>query len=346
MCATLFKHYVRTEEESKLAGALLTDLSKAFDYLNYGLIIAKQEAYGFDHKSLSYINSYLSGRKQRTKVSNSFSSWTDIKSGVPQGSILGPLLFNIYLNGIFHFVNENNLTNYADDNTPHAIDSNTDALIDNLVKDSSTLMKCFNDNYFKMNPDKCRLLITNHVDDISTIIDGEIIKCNKSVKLLRSIINRILMNISLCQKVSLKIHALARIADYISKNKLRVIMKAFIESQFEYCPLVWMFHSRTLNNRINKLHERALRLVYKDLLLTFQQLLEKDNSFTIHERNLQKLATEIFKVKKNLSPKFMSNIFPETTNPYNVWSKNTFNTFNVRTVGNGTETISFRGPKT
>ena len=76
-----------------------------------------------------------------------------------------------------------------------------------------------------------------------------------------------------------------------------------------------MFHSRTLNNRINKLHERVLRLVYKDPLLTFQQLLEKDNSVTIHERNLQKLATEIFKVKKKPSPKFMSNIFPETTNP-------------------------------
>ena len=171
-------------DKSKLAGALLTDLSKAFDCLNHGLLIAKLEAYGFDHKSLSYINSYLSGRKQRTKVNNSFSSWNDIKSGIPQGSILGPLLFNIYLNDIFYFVNENNLTNYADDNSPYAIDSNTDALIDNLVKDSSTLIKWFNDNYFKMNPDKCRLLITNHVDDISTIIDGEIIKCSKSVKLL------------------------------------------------------------------------------------------------------------------------------------------------------------------
>ena len=148
------------------------------------------------------------------------------------------------------------------------------------------------------------------------------------------------------RKISLKIHALARIADYMSKNKLRVIMKAFIESQFGYCRLVWMFHSRTLNNRINRPQERALRLVYKDPLLTIQQLLEKDNSFMIHERNLQKLATEIFKVKKNLSPKFMSNIFPETTNPYNVRSKNTFNTFNGCTFGNGTETISFRGPKT
>ena len=179
----MLERWRKALDKSKLAGALLTDLSKAFDCLNHGLLIAKLEAYGFDHKSLSYINSYLSGRKQRTKVNNSFSSWTDIKSGIPQGSVLGPLLFNIYLNDIFYFVNENNLTNYADDNTPYVIDSNTDTLIHNLV------IKWFNDNYFKMNPDKCRLIITNHVDDISTIIDGEIIKCSKSVNLLGIKIN-------------------------------------------------------------------------------------------------------------------------------------------------------------
>ena len=79
-------------------------------------------------------------------------------------------------------------------------------------------------------------------------------------------------------------------------------MKTFIESQFNYCPLLWMFCSRTLNNKINKLQERALRVVYKSDNLTFQQLLEKDKSFTIHERNLQKLAVEMYKVKNDISP--------------------------------------------
>ena len=79
-------------------------------------------------------------------------------------------------------------------------------------------------------------------------------------------------------------------------------MKAFIESQFGYCPLTSMFHSRTLNNRINKLHERALRLVYKDTHRTFEELLRQDKSFSIHHRNLQELAVEMYKVKNNLSP--------------------------------------------
>ena len=82
-----------------------------------------------------------------------------------------------------------------------------------------------------------------------------------------------------------------RVAKYMTTEKLRLVMKSFIESQFKYCPLVWMFYSKKIHNRINKLHERALRVVYKDDDdLTFEELLVKDNSFNVHDRNLQKLA--------------------------------------------------------
>ena len=85
-------------------------------------------------------------------------------------------------------------------------------------------------------------------------------------------------------------------------------MKAFIESQFGYCPLAWMLHSRTLNTRINRIYERALRLVYNDYISTFSELLKLDNSFTVHERNIQTLAIEVFKVVHNLSPEIMSGV--------------------------------------
>ena len=85
-------------------------------------------------------------------------------------------------------------------------------------------------------------------------------------------------------------------------HKRRMKMKAFIASEFGYCPLVWMFHSRKLNSRVNKLHERALRIVYQDYASSFTELLEKDNSTTIHNRNIQLLATELFKVKNELLP--------------------------------------------
>ena len=132
----------------------------------------------------------------------------------------------------------------------------------------------------------------------------------------------------------------------MSTDKLKILMRAFIDSQFGYCPLIWMFHSRKLNTKINRLHERAFKIVYKDKSLTYDELLEKDNSFTCHEKNLQKLAIEMYKVINNLSPTFMRSIFPESNNPYNLRNNNPFHTSNVHSVYKGTETVSFRGPKT
>ena len=93
-------------------------------------------------------------------------------------------------------------------------------------------------------------------------------------------------------------------------------MKAFVASEFGYCPLVWMFHCRKLNIRVNKLHKRALRIVYQDYASSFTELLEKDNSTTIHNRNIHLLATELFKVKNGLLPPFMIEIFVENAQHY------------------------------
>ena len=123
-------------------------------------------------------------------------------------------------------------------------------------------------------------------------------------------------------------------------------MKYFVQSQFNYCPLVWMFHNRTLNHKINKLHERALRIVYNDKNLTFKQLLDKDDSVTTHQRNLQKLAIEMYKVKNYLSPLLIQQLFKEKVNHYDLRNKAVWESDNPKTVRYGTETIRNMGPKT
>ena len=122
------------------------------------------------------------------------------------------------------------------------------------------------------------------------------------------------------------------------KDKLKLIKKAFIIPQFNYAPLTWMFHSRTLNNKINRLHERALRLVCDDENLTFQELLDLNDSMTIHHKNIQKLAIEMFKIKNNLSSP-LKKIFTENNNIYDLREKRCWESTNIRTVHYGTETI-------
>ena len=199
------------------------------------------------------------------------------------------------------------------------------------------------------NNDKCHL-ITTSPDDVTIKIGCKDLTNEKNVKLLGVTIDHKL-NFSdhvskLCKKASIKLHALARVSKYMSMNKLRTIMKAFIESQFGYCPLIWMFHNRTLNNRINKIHERALRLVYKDNTSTFSELLSRDGSFCIHHRNIQKLAIEMYKIKHSISPQLMNDIFIQKDNTYNLRSGQVWEIRAVKSVYNGTESLSFRGPKT
>ena len=122
-------------------------------------------------------------------------------------------------------------------------------------------------------------------------------------------------------------------------------MKSFVTSPFGYCPLIWMFHSRCLNNKINSIHERALRITYQDHISTFQELLNKDNSVSIHHRNLQVLATEMFKIHRGMSPDILREIFVPKISSYNLRRNNTFERRHVQSPYHGTESLSFLGPR-
>ena len=118
-------------DKGGISGAMLTDLSKAFDCILHNLLIAKLAAYGFDNQSLRIIDSFLSNREQRSKINNAFGRYSQIIYEVPQGSILGPLLFNIYICDIFFDTIECDIASYADDNTPYNFDFNLDNMISN-----------------------------------------------------------------------------------------------------------------------------------------------------------------------------------------------------------------------
>ena len=227
----------KTLDKGGFAGALLMDLSKAFDCLNHELLIAILSAYGFSSNPLRLIHSYLSERKQRVKINGSFSTWRETMIGVPQCSVLGPLLFNIYLNDLFMFVKDAQICNYADDSTIYACDGNFEGVIATLGSDALKITEWFPNNCMKLNENKCHLMVFgDKSNDVSLNIGRITIKESTEEKLLRVILDKILcfkqQIKSICKKASQKLHALSRISYFLDIDQLKRIMKAFILSQF------------------------------------------------------------------------------------------------------------------
>ena len=157
-----YRTLVKILDEKGFGEACLMDFSKAFNTLNHELLIAELSAYGFNNESLKLIRSYLTNRWQRTKINKSFSRWTELLQGVPQGSVLGLLLFNIYLNDLFFLVNYTEACNFADDTTFFAYNKDLGSLINRLEQDSFLAIEWFQNNYMKLNEDKCHLLVGGH----------------------------------------------------------------------------------------------------------------------------------------------------------------------------------------
>ena len=346
---SLIEKWKETLDKKGYNGAVLMDLSKAFDTINHQLLIAKLHAYGFSKSSLKLLFSYLSDRWQRTKVNLSFSDWEELLQGVPQGSVLGPLLFNIYLNDLFYILKDANVCNFADDTTPYVSDLCLKTVMEKLEEDSEIAITWFECNYMKLNTDKCHLLVSGHkFEEMWMKVGKDCIWESKEVKLLGVTIDSELKfekHVSnLCLKASRKLRALSRMGKFLSFQKKRILYKSFVESQFKYCPLLWMFHSRSCNTKVNRLHERALRLVYDDFKSTFEELLVRDKSFSIHHQNIQTLAIEIYKFLHGLSNGNFKDFFVLKNNRHNIRSKCDLAVPLVNTVLKGKNSLRYFGP--
>ena len=198
-------------------------------------------------------------------MGSSYNIWDEIKRGVPQGSILGPLLFNAFINDIFMFIEKTEICNFADDNTIYDCGEDLSNILENL---------------------KHYLKIYEHIDN-------------------------------LCRTANYKLHALRRIRKYLSLEKAKLLCNAFINSQFNYAPLVWMFCRKKQYLKIQKIHHKALKVVYNSNK-NYDELLRNNNEVSIHQSHFRALICKVFKSLNNLNPEFMWSYFVFKNITYNI----------------------------
>ena len=328
------------------------DFSKAFDSLPH-ILIAKIHAYGFEMSSLKLIYSYLTDRTQTVKVKGECSTEHQIKSGVPQGSLLGVLLFNMYLNDMFDFIDDD-LHNFADDNNLSSVGHTTEEAKALLINETEAALNWIEANEKIANPEKFHLMFLSPnkqdlINQQSIDIKGIFLKSETKFTLLGvDIDNRLTFHShtnNICRKAVNQINAFKRLSVHMGKNEKMVLMKSFILSNFNYCPLVWHFCGKTDTDRMERIQKRALRMVLDDYESDYETLLQKVNMSTLQIVKIKTLATEIFKTFHSLNPIYMNEIFQ--TNPSitrNLRSKNNLVTLRYNSVTYGKNSLRILGP--
>ena len=265
-------------DRHEYVAVVLMDLSKAFDCLPHDILLSKLSAYGLRNESVQLLNSYMSDRKQQIKLNDIVGSWSVIKKGVPQGSILAPLLFNVFINDIFYFIEQRALYNYADVNTLPFSCPDFDRLIQVLQSESLILINWFHDNCMQANPDKFQATAVGERTFEKKLIlknsDNEII-CEEVVKLSGIDIDYKLnfdQHISdLCRKAGQQLNVLKRLSPLLSRLNKLTIFYTFILSNFNYCPLAWHFCSENNSRELEK-----IRNVHYGLYMRILTLLMKN----------------------------------------------------------------------
>ena len=300
-------------DQNKIVGVVLMDLSKAFDCLPHELLIAKLASYGIQRNILLLLFSYLKDKTQIGDIKGKRSSFITVLAGVPQGSIIGTVLFNIFINDMIDIFETCNVNNFADDNGISTSAESVPEVIKNLEIGSCKAIHWFKENKMIANPSKFdAMIIKKDGEDISKTIlnigDKEIETSNKIQLLGLTIDDKLSFKehiAIICKKAANQLNALKRLGTYINFETKEKLAKAFISSHFNYCPIVWHFCGKGDIHKIEKLHERVLRFVYNDYNNDYLDILQINGESTMYLQRIRKIASEVYKTINGLNPSYM-----------------------------------------
>ena len=360
-CHTALTHlidsWLKDIDSGKYIGAVFLYLRKAFDLVDHTILLHKLKLYHFSENSVALFSSYLSNRKQLVKVKNEMSNMLPITSGVPQGSILGPLLFLLYINDISLYSHTGKTDLYADDTTLHEAGYDTKIIESNLQVRLSSINDWCKINNMALHPQKTKCMIIGSKHNIrkghqlKLSIDNLHIENVTSQKVLGVIVdNTLSWNLqvnSVRAKVNSKINLLKRISFYLSHDMKVLFYNAYIMSTFDYCCTVWGGISR-IQNTVLKSQKRVARLILnKPLRTSSKSMFSELQWLTFEQRYYYFNALLVFKSKHNLTPNYIRNLVSYAHNErYQLRSASKNDLNNIKSNTNNLKTsFSYNGAK-
>ena len=315
-----------------LNGVIFIDLKKAFDTIDHDIVLRKLRCYGADETALKWFNSYLSNRYQRCQVNGELSGISPVNCGVPQGSIIGPLLFLLYINDLPNCLARACPRMYADD-TNITVSANNAADLKTMLNDElSNLNLWLRANKLSLNITKTEYMIIGSRQRLRATTENQIIEvCIEGKKITRVAESKSLgvyidETLSwkkhmkeLSKKIASGIGALKRLMPFIFKDTAVIIYKALIEPHFDYCSSVWYGISDTLSQKLQKLQNRAARVITKSTYDTSAKpLLNSLNWDDLATRRKKQLLISVFKSIHGLFPSYLQDMFVFRDSSYNL----------------------------
>ena len=314
--------WLKEMDEGNLTGTIFLDFTKAFDLVDHKVLIQKLGLYNFDNYSLKWFTSYLKNRRQSVHIGNTQSENLEVISGVPQGSVLGPLLFLIYINDLPLHVEYSSIDIFADDATLHSSSPDTDIIHDKLTSDLNNIGQWCEENKMKIDEKKtnCMLIGTNQklarlsCRELNLAINNHKLDTVESEKLLGVHFNR---NLSftkhvdfVCKNISSKIALLCRINQYLPLQARKLYFNSYILPVIDYCLTVWGNAPKLHIERIHKLQKRAARVILDSPPdSSSQPLFVELGWLTVFERVEYNKAILLYKSMNNMSPTYISSLF-------------------------------------
>ena len=323
---SLVEQWKLARDGHQCVAVLSTDMSKAFDSLHPRLMLNKLRAYGFEENTVNLLRSYLSNRQNRIRMGSQTSSWQVINRGCPQGSALGPLLWNIFQNDLAYEI-KSNLSMYADDHQIYEAGKDLANVKSSLSRNADKASKWYEDNMLKGNYNKYKTMTVQNKREITNLtmsVQGNEIESTENLNLLGVTIdsklncNHHINNV--CKKASQRIGVLMRLKNLIPTEAKLQLYKAAILPHLTYCHLTWHFCKASDRRKLERVQERGLRAVFKDKQSCYEELLTKANIPSLYNRRLQDIAIFMYKIKHKLLSERLCNLFHLDSGLYNLFN--------------------------